>query len=66
MLGRSWGLRSAPTWLETTCPFPTVTHLRWMHDWGERWSTEESCKPAWKLLGRQSLEEAVPLWVAVL
>lgn len=47
---------------------PPLTLARpcWMHDWEENWSVKASCKSAWKLLGKQSLEESVLLWVAVL
>lgn len=57
-----------PGWRQriSPCPFPTLACPCWMRDREENWSVKESCKSAWKLLGKQSLEEAVLLWVAVL
>lgn len=58
----------SPSWRQRIplSPSLTLTCLRWMHDWEENWSVKESCKSACKLLGKQSLEEAALLCVAVL
>lgn len=59
-------LRSVLARLEAAHPSPALSCQHWMHDWEGNWSINESCKSAWKLLGKQSLGEPVLLWVAVL